>query len=170
MFSLGMRQLQRVTSSGAYYAEIDGLRFIAIASVVAYHLNSYFGARDLDSEFGHRIESIISSCVGNGHRGVEIFFAISGLVLALPFAAHYIVGEKSPNLRKYYLRRLTRLEPPYIISLLICFSYISYRLHEAGDFGGYLKSFFASLVYSHNFVFPRGELPLINPVTWSLEI
>ena len=38
-----------------------------------------------------------------------------------PFAAHYIKGARSVNLRKYYLRRLTRLEPPYIVALFLLF-------------------------------------------------
>jgi hypothetical protein len=32
-------KLRRVTSSGAFIPEIDGLRFIAAASVLAYHIN-----------------------------------------------------------------------------------------------------------------------------------
>jgi peptidoglycan/LPS O-acetylase OafA/YrhL len=47
---------------------------------------------------------------------------ISGFILGLPFAAHYLKGKRAVPLRPYFLRRLTRLEPPYIINLLICFT------------------------------------------------
>ena len=56
-----------------------------------------------------------------GFRGVELFFVISGFILGLPFAAHYLKGAAPVSLRKYYLRRLTRLEPPYIVALLVLF-------------------------------------------------
>ena len=52
-------------------------------------------------------------------RGVELFFAISGFILGIPFASHYLRGVPRVNLRRYFIRRLTRLEPPYIINLMV---------------------------------------------------
>ena len=52
-------------------------------------------------------------------RGVELFFIISGFILGLPFAKQYLAGGKQVRLGAYFLRRLTRLEPPYILILCI---------------------------------------------------
>ncbi len=41
------------------------------------------------------------------------------MILALPYARQHLLGARPVSLRKYYLRRLTRLEPPYLASLLL---------------------------------------------------
>ncbi len=42
--------------------------------------------------------------------------------MALPFAAHYLTGQTPVPLKAHLLRRLTRFEPPYIITLLAFFA------------------------------------------------
>lgn len=46
-------------------------------------------------------------------------FVLSGLALALPFARQYLADGTRVVLSSYYMRRLTRLEPPYIVSVLL---------------------------------------------------
>ena len=97
---------------------------------------------------------------------VEFFFVLSGFILALPFARHYIKFTKKVNLKSYFYRRLTRLEPPYIILMtVLCVAYVysdRIQITEA------INSFLASLVYSHNIIFNSPSF--INVVAWSLEI
>jgi len=54
-----------------------------------------------------------------GHNGVPLFFAISGFILSLPFARQGLGGGSPVSLRQYYIRRVTRIEPPYVIQLFI---------------------------------------------------
>jgi peptidoglycan/LPS O-acetylase OafA/YrhL len=98
--------------------------------------------------------------------GVKVFFAISGFVLALPFLKYYLdLSEKKVQLKSYFSRRLTRLEPPFIITLV--FFYLVHVLLLKEDALVYLKHFGAGLIYGHVFIY--GEVNPINPVTWSLE-
>lgn len=104
-------QLRRTTSGGQWIPEIDGLRFIAIASVFLFHVLGQVQMRSgrvLPIENAWRLLFLPLS---NGDRGVQLFFVISGMILARPFARHYLAGEERVDLRKYYLRRLTRLKP-----------------------------------------------------------
>ena len=39
--------LTRITSSGNFIPEIDGLRFIMVIAIVAYHLNGYLIVKDI---------------------------------------------------------------------------------------------------------------------------
>ena len=71
-------RLRRITSSGDYIPEIDGLRFVAILSVVLYHLYGFLP----NSGAGLPLQPAVS----HGYRGVNLFYVISGFVLALPFA------------------------------------------------------------------------------------
>jgi peptidoglycan/LPS O-acetylase OafA/YrhL len=113
-------RLRRTTSSNSFIPEIDGLRFLAISLVVFLH--TYLFIID-------KTPFVLKYSVGdywlklillNGSRGVLLFFVISGFILAMPFAKHYITAGQPVSLKKFYLKRLTRLEPPYIISTLLC--------------------------------------------------
>jgi peptidoglycan/LPS O-acetylase OafA/YrhL len=153
--------LTRVTTSGRVVREIDGLRFIAIASVVMYHLLGYVIAK---SPAGLAREGAFADTLDRGWFGVILFFTISGLIISLPFAAHYLAGERGVNLPSYYLRRLTRLEPPYFIFVTLIFVLRAWH----GDFAEFLPHYISTLTYSHNLVY--GEKSTIAEVAWSLEI
>jgi len=87
-------------------------------------------------------------------------------VLALPFARQYLRGGKAVRLKAYYWRRVTRLEPPYILVMLGLFAVHVLMLHT-GSFREMLPHLGASLLYIHSIVY--GVWSTINPVAWSLE-
>jgi peptidoglycan/LPS O-acetylase OafA/YrhL len=130
--------------------EIDGLRCVAVCSVVLYHLGGFLGWRIAE----------------HGYRGVNLFYVISGFILGLPFASHYLQQKPPVKLRSYFLRRLARLEPPYLLSLLICFGGLVWL--QGRDGRELLPGLAASAGYVHSLWF--GAQSAINPVTWSLEV
>ena len=163
---MNVHLLERVTSSGKIIKYIDGLRFIAVASVFICHflanhlvnfpeINEY---RYIFPFFGN----------GIGHTGVYLFFGISGFILSLPFLKQYVYGGREVSIKDYFLRRLTRLEPPYIVHLVL-FLFISTVLGNK-SIQELFPNFLASLFYVHNIVFSEERYPLINIVLWTLEI
>src|SRR5207248_1668760 len=50
-------RLSRETTSGRFIPEMDGLRFVAIAMVVLFHLNGYLTAKAVAALFPHLIAS-----------------------------------------------------------------------------------------------------------------
>lgn len=152
---------RRQTSGGKFIPEIDGLRFVAIAAVVAYHLYGQLGRY-----CGVRLSAVPARLVNNGDRGVSLFFVISGFILALPFVSHCLRGSASVDLRRYFQRRLTRLEPPYIINLVLCAVLLVLVKHISAT--SVIPHLLASLFYSHSLLY--GSLSAVNPVTWSLEV
>ncbi len=159
-------RLSRVTSSGSFIPEIDGLRFFAIASVVLFHINTYVVNKsplDFASTVTHHPLNLMFQ---QGFIGVSLFFTISGFILSLPFAIRYLQGRSSPSLGSYYMRRVTRLEPPYIINMFLTFLLLIVVKNEsARDLFPHLL---ASLSYSHNIIYE--QFSFINGVAWSLEI
>ncbi|HEX5179673.1 MAG TPA: acyltransferase [Gemmatimonadaceae bacterium] len=158
--------LSRRTTSGQFIAEIDGLRFASIALVVVFHLSGYTVGKSSAIQSGTLNDNLLARIAATGHYGVQLFFVISGFVLALPFARHYFDAAPAPRLRAYYLRRVTRLEPPYILAMLLVFVVASAFF---GASSRYLwPHLLASLVYLHNLMY--GVPSVVNVVAWSLEV
>ncbi len=161
-----LSRLQRVTSSGKFISEIDGLRFISIATVLLFHINQH----PFFYQLGHRVSAgervVVQTLLGQGFHGVELFFVISGFILSLPFASHFLNGKPNVRLGEYYLRRLTRLEPPYILCLIVLFALAV--VVKGADSGALFPHLLASLGYLHNVMY--GHESLVNGVAWSLEI
>jgi peptidoglycan/LPS O-acetylase OafA/YrhL len=166
MMSRLLLSFRRITSSGDYIGEIDGLRFIAILAVYTYHLFGDVLKHSPDSYKATFENSFFYLLALNLRFGVELFFVISGFVLALPFAASYLKGAIPVNLRIYFMRRLTRLEPPYIVALLLFFALKI--VAGRGSFTQLLPHLGASLAYLHNAIFQ--EPSVISIVAWSLEV
>lgn len=112
---------QRISSSGQFIPEVDGLRFFAIFSVFIYHLTGDILRHSSALDAYTRKASAIFPATQVLNVGVQLFFVISGFILGLPFATAHLANKKPVSLKKYFLRRVTRLEPPYIISLLLFF-------------------------------------------------
>jgi peptidoglycan/LPS O-acetylase OafA/YrhL len=153
-------QLRRVTNSRAFIPEIDGLRFVAILSVVLLHIRSSL------THNGAIPNSLGPAVAESAKRGVELFFVISGFILALPFFRSIRENGKMPSLKDYYLRRVTRLEPPYALSLVI--GSVALIVTKTATVGSLWPHFLASLVYGHGLIY-RSVNP-ISFVIWSLEV
>ena len=151
-------KLTRITSGGKFIPEIDGLRFIAIASVVIFHIYEYLHTRS-----GISIAGPLGTALTNGQRGVPLFFVISGFILGRPFAMHYLRGTPAPKLGEYFTRRLTRLEPPYLIALIAVFLGLAAFSSNRG-----VPHLLASLLYSHGIIYGAPN-PFFG-LAWSLEI
>ena len=145
---------------------MDGLRLAAISMVVLFHLNGYLMTKTTFYERGSGAPGWLCRSALVGFHGVELFFVISGFILALPFAAHHLSGAPAVNLRKYYLRRLTRLEPPYFVTIFLLLA-LGFLVHPVPA-SAILPHLAASLVYLHNLIY--GGQSTVLGVAWSLEI
>jgi peptidoglycan/LPS O-acetylase OafA/YrhL len=158
-------RFRRITSSDAFIPEVDGLRFFAIIPVMMLHVYKHYQRLHPDRLVeitNHPFDNILSF----GGLGVEVFFVISGCILGMPFASHLLLGTRKVNIKRYFIRRLTRLEPPFILCILGI--YFAYLLVLKSDVTGFEAGhFWATITYTHNFIY--GAWSTINPVTWSLE-
>jgi peptidoglycan/LPS O-acetylase OafA/YrhL len=156
----------RNIQNGKLIPELDGLRFLAILLVFLHHVHSFFEFSspfefaDIEHYDGLRMWLI------DGRKGVDLFFVISGFILALPFTKSYTQGAPAPSLKKYFRRRLTRLEPPYIVAMVGMF--LVFPLVTSMDYWFAFKSLMASLIYSHVFFYDVTSFLL--SVAWSLEL
>lgn len=93
------------------------MRGIASLMVCFFHF-SYGNKKYLPED---NIIRILGEC---GRSGVEIFFVISGFII--PYSM-FIKNYTIKNMGSFFLKRVTRIEPPYIISifLVLVLGYIS---------------------------------------------
>jgi len=134
-----------------YLPEIDGLRAIAVISVILYHSKL--------SQFP------------NGYLGVDIFFVISGFVIT-----RLIVNQGNNfTFREFYGRRIRRLAPSLILVLLVTEIVSAFTLYPS-ELRRVLSSilyinFFAGNVYflqNSNYFSDSNFNPLLH--TWSLGV
>jgi peptidoglycan/LPS O-acetylase OafA/YrhL len=140
-------------SSKSHRLDIDGLRGIAVAGVVAYH-------------FGLGLPG--------GYGGVDIFFVISGFLIAGIIKSELERGTFS--IANFYVRRIRRILPALTVCLIATSIAAALFLFPA-DFKYYGRSLMAAALSISNFYFmnKKGyfdteatEKPLLH--TWSLGV
>lgn len=141
------------------YDNINLLRAFAALAVVVYHV----------IELGHwdaYPASGLLSVFRVGWMGVDLFFVISGFVIAY---SALILYRKAPAAfaNAYWRRRLTRILPLYLLTLLLWIALVSTAFfHQpARDWAWQL---FTHLAFIHNF-FPETHGAIDGP-NWSLAI
>lgn len=144
-----------------YRPEVDGLRTIAVLSVLFYHAEFSFAGKQL--------------FVG-GYLGVDIFFVISGyLITSLIVTEYRDTGRFS--VLGFYERRIRRLKPALITVMLTALpvAWVILLPTQLIDFSKSLISslFFVSNFYWHGTLQEYGaESALLKPFlhTWSLAV
>jgi len=152
-------------AKGKIVQELEGLRFLAIVPVVIQHCVERWYRNAYTPGSSAISDALINYSLGGG-VGVYLFYAISGFILPLPFAVKRLSDKPMGSLKVYFMRRLTRLEPPYIlVMLLLALSAIALHKLATGESLGY---FFTGITYSSTLVYKHFNT--LNPVIWSLEV
>lgn len=152
-------------AKGRIVQELEGLRFLAIVPVVIQHCVERWYRSAYTPGISAFSDALINYCLGGG-VGVYLFYAISGFILPLPFAIKRLNNQPMGSLKTYFMRRLTRLEPPYILVMLLL-AIAALLLHKMST-GETMAYFFTGITYSSTLVFKHFNL--LNPVIWSLEV
>ena len=145
--------MSAITNKEDFNLKVLGLRGVSILFVLLYHLNSRL--------------------CPNGYLGVDIFFTLSGFVITkLIVTEIYLTNFK---LTKFYSRRIKRLLPSLILSLVLS-SVLAILELNPSDKLGFFKSLRFTILGVGNFYFARNTdyftSDAINPLlhTWSLGV
>jgi peptidoglycan/LPS O-acetylase OafA/YrhL len=142
-----------------WFQSIRIMRGIAASMVVLYH----FGYSN--SNFLAAFPSF-GSLFRYGDLGVWMFFVISGFVI--PYAMHsanYGMNEAWP----FLLRRLVRLEPAYIVSLLLAFA-LAYTAARTPGYRGPPEPSLRDYLLQFVYLAPWFGVPWLDDVAWTLAI
>ncbi|WP_112114409.1 acyltransferase family protein [Haemophilus influenzae] len=141
-------------SSIKYRPEIDGLRAIAVISVIIYHLNENW--------------------LSGGFLGVDIFFVIFGFLITGIIITE--IQQNSFSLKQFYTRRIKRIYPAFI-TVMALVSFIASVIFIYNDFNKLRKTIELAIAFLSNFYLglTQGYFDLSaneNPVLhiWSLAV
>ena len=150
-----------MTSKIKYRPDIDGLRAIAVLSVIVYHAKISFNN---------------SYILNGGFLGVDIFFVISGYLIS-SIILKEIKENKNFSFLNFYERRLRRILPVLFVVFLFTF-FLGFLFLEPDFLIDLSKSIISSLFFFSNiFFYSTGieydaQSSLIIPLlhTWSLSV
>ena len=144
-----------------YQPEIDGLRAIAVCSVILYH---------------SKINISNHYLFEGGFIGVDIFFVISGYLITFIILKE-LVSTNCFSFQNFFEKRIRRILPALLVVMLSSFP-IAWILLMPDDFVDFSKSILYSIGYSSNIYFYYTDQQygavsgLLKPFlhTWSLAI
>lgn len=113
-----------------YRPEIDGLRAVAVLSVIIFHLNNRW--------------------LPGGFLGVDIFFVISGFLITGIILSE--IQNGSFSFRDFYTRRIKRIYPAFIAAVSLA-SVIASQIFLYEDFNQMRKTIELSTVFLSNIYF-----------------
>jgi peptidoglycan/LPS O-acetylase OafA/YrhL len=103
-----------------------------------------------------------------GHYGVQVFFIISGFIILYSLSNH---NYKTKDYFRFILKRLIRLEPPYLISLLGMVAYLIVREYLPSFNGLSLIPDWNQFLLHLGYLIPyQNFYNWISPVYWTLGI
>jgi peptidoglycan/LPS O-acetylase OafA/YrhL len=138
---------------------IDSLRGCAALAVVLYHAQ----------EGGHldRLSAVVpglAALLSQGYLGVEIFFVLSGFVVAYAISGKDVDGS---FVARYIVRRSLRLDPPYWASMILVVALGMLATHLVP--GKVYQPPSVAVVAGHIAYWPvLLHQPLVNSVYWTL--
>ncbi|TWP29777.1 acyltransferase [Apibacter muscae] len=138
-----------------YRPDIDGLRALAVISVIVYHLNNHW--------------------LPGGFIGVDVFFVISGFLITKIIYREIISNQFS--FKNFYQRRINRILPVFF-SVMLCTSFVAWYLLLPDEFMLFLRSLKSTTYFWENMFFAKNtggywdssaeQMPILH--TWSLAV
>ena len=152
-------ELRATKINSRYIPSLDGLRAVSIFLVVISHISigiyHVYGANFSPTQ-----------CIGLtlffvGHLCVLVFFIISGFLITT-----LIIKDEKFSLRRFYIRRVLRIIPPYYFYILVIFI-----LGVCGIFVLSFQNIFSALLFIKNYYYDDAVADSWNFAhTWSLSV
>jgi peptidoglycan/LPS O-acetylase OafA/YrhL len=143
-------------------ASLTGIRAVAALLVMLTH------AAYTTGKYTHGYIGLVWS---RAEIGVPIFFVLSGFLLFGPWVRAAESGGLAPSVRRYAWRRVRRIMPAYVVTVLV--AYVIYHFRTAGPNPGHtvhglLRNLTLTQVYTDNYLYSYLHQGLTQ--MWSLAV
>ncbi|MEQ1851326.1 MAG: acyltransferase [Chthoniobacteraceae bacterium] len=150
--------------SGARMAFLDGLRGIACVSVLLCHL-FVPEISAISESLKAVVPAFLPALLRHGDLGVEVFFVLSGFVIAYSLRNHRINGSLA---WRFAVRRSIRLDPPYLFTLVLAIGVwalvLTDSFNEVGEKFEGVPGLLANAFYLQDIL----RYPAVFSVAWTL--
>ncbi|GFG54701.1 acyltransferase [Mycolicibacterium agri] len=143
-------------------ASLTGIRAVAALLVMATH------AAYTTGKYTHGYVGLVYSRM---EIGVPIFFVLSGFLLFGPWVKAAATGGPPPSVRRYAWRRVLRIMPAYVVTVLV--AYLVYHFRTAGPNPGHtwmglFRNLTLTQIYTDNYLYSYLHQALTQ--MWSLAV
>lgn len=139
---------------------LDSLRAFAALSVCLFHF--------VCTTTGYIESKWILNIFDVGQYGVQTFFVISGFVI--PWAMHH-AGYQFKNFFSFLLKRISRLEPPYLVSIVIALMLLFVREKFLGKQNDHIELSIKQIMLHLGYLIPFfKDYHWLNSVYWTLAV
>lgn len=138
-----------------YRPDIDGLRCIAVLSVILFHLNNNW--------------------LQGGFIGVDIFFVISGFLITKIIYSE--IKKNQFSFKTFYQRRINRILPVFFM-VMFCTAFTAWNLLPPDELMTFVSSLLKTIYFWENMFFAQNtggywdfsaeQMPILH--TWSLAV
>jgi len=133
---------------------LTGLRGIAALYVVIFHTNGHY-----------RFPSLVLPFIRHGYIAVDLFFILSGFVMAMTYSSLFEDGFKLKNFKHFILLRLARIYPLFALMTLLTAVLIATVLSDTYPFADLGKALLFNFTLTHVWGFCNS----IVPPSWSIS-
>jgi peptidoglycan/LPS O-acetylase OafA/YrhL len=138
---------------------LDALRAVAALSVCLYHF--------ICTTTEYITDPTVLSVFSNGKYGVQMFFVISGFVIPMSM---YKGSYSFKKMGTFLAKRLTRLEPPYMFSILLVLMLLASRSF-LGMSNEHIQLSVKQIAAHFMYLIPFfDDLKWLNQVYWTLAV
>lgn len=153
---------------------LDGVRAVAILIVLWFHIwqqswlmpvyetpaLAFLGIPRIDFDVVRR----------TGYLFVDLLLLLSAFCLFLPHARAALLGERAPDTRSFYKKRLVRIVPPYYLCVFLIFFGFALPTHAYWSAGAAWKDLLCTLTFTQTFSMDTYIGTHINVVLWTAAI
>jgi peptidoglycan/LPS O-acetylase OafA/YrhL len=134
---------------------VEALRGLAALAVAWFHVTNAYG------------DGWVRATGAYGWLGVDVFFVISGFIVPYSIARGF-PGYTLREFPRFIGRRLLRLEPPYLLSIVVVLA-LWHASTLAPDFRGQQPRYETAQIAAHLlYLIPFTDFHWLQPVYWSL--
>lgn len=143
---------------------LDGVRVLAVLIVVWFHFWQQSWLMPIG--FGINLDWLPRA----GYQMVDMFILLSGFCLFLPHARAMLLGTPVPDKKTFYKKRVARIVPSYLFSILFILFVFALPNGEYTSMGEMLKDLVSHLTFSNVFFHSTHMNTKLNFALWTVVI